>query len=64
MISVKFVELINRHGESYGITATGGSKFLGMTWAAVCLLFITVVISVVTLPSGGTSSSGDKEAEG
>ncbi|KAL1969968.1 hypothetical protein VTN77DRAFT_7478 [Rasamsonia byssochlamydoides] len=65
VIAVKFVELINRHGKDYGITATGGDKFLSMTWAAVCLVFVTVVISVITLPPGGGSPApAEKEAEG
>lgn len=53
ILSVKFVELINRHGQGSGISATTGHKFLGMTWSAVGLLFLTVVITVVTLPSDG-----------
>lgn len=62
VIAVQFVDLINRHGKNYGITATGGEKFLAMTWAAVCLIFVTVVISVMTFPPGGFSSPpADKE---
>lgn len=63
VIAVQFVDLINRHGKNYGIVAVGGSKFLGMTWSAVVLLFFTVVISVITLPASGNMSRSDKEIE-
>jgi uncharacterized membrane protein len=63
VIAVQFVDLINRHGKNYGIVAVGGSKFLVMTWSAVVLLFFTVVISVITLPSSGSISTSDKEVE-
>lgn len=64
VIAVQFVDLINRHGQNYGIAAVGGSKFLAMTWSAVVLLFLTVVISVITLPASGVvSRSGEKEVE-
>ncbi|CRG86807.1 hypothetical protein PISL3812_03819 [Talaromyces islandicus] len=63
VIAVQFVDLINRHGANYGIVALAGSKFLGMTWSAVVLLFFTVVISVITLPSSGSMSRPNKETE-
>lgn len=63
VIAVQFVELINRHGATHGIAATGGSKFLGMTWSAVVLLFLTVVISVITLPSGTVVPAPEKEVD-
>ncbi|OKL57064.1 hypothetical protein UA08_07615 [Talaromyces atroroseus] len=61
VIAVQFVHLINRHGEDYGIVAKGGSSFLGMTWSAVVLSFLTVVISVITLPSSGSSSASSEK---
>lgn len=63
MIAVQFVNLINRHGQDYGIVAKGGSSFLGMTWSAVGLSFLTIVISVITLPSSGVSAVSEKEIE-
>lgn len=63
MISVKFVELINLHGQSYGIIASGGSKFLGMTWSAVVLLFLAVVITAVKLPTSAAVPAPGKEIE-
>jgi hypothetical protein len=61
---VQFVNLINRHGESYGIVAKGGISFLGMTWSAVVLSLLTVVISVITLPTNYSSPvSSEKEVE-
>lgn len=67
ILSVKFVELVNRHGQGSGISATGGHKFLGMTWSAVGLLFLTVVITVISLPSDGVPESPagvvEKEAQ-
>jgi hypothetical protein len=63
VIAVQFVNLINRHGQDYGIVAKGGSSFLGMTWSAVVLSFLTIVISVITLPSSGGSAVSEKEIE-
>jgi hypothetical protein len=63
VIAVQFVNLINRHGQDYGIVAKGGSSFLGMTWSAVALSFLTIVISVITLPSSGGSAVSEKEIE-
>ncbi|KAH8691299.1 actin cortical patch SUR7/pH-response regulator pali [Talaromyces proteolyticus] len=63
VMAVQFVDLINRHGKNYGIAAVRGSKFLGMTWSAVGLLFLTVVISVITLPSTSSVASSEKEID-
>ncbi|KUL84020.1 hypothetical protein ZTR_07126 [Talaromyces verruculosus] len=63
VIAVQFVNLINRHGQDYGIAAKGGSSFLGMTWSAVVLSFLTIVISVITLPASGGSAVSEKEIE-
>ncbi|EED20581.1 conserved hypothetical protein [Talaromyces stipitatus ATCC 10500] len=62
-IAVQFVNLINRHGQGFGVVAKGGSSFLGMTWSAVVLSFLTVVISVITLPSSGGTPISEKEIE-
>ncbi|KAF2209224.1 hypothetical protein CERZMDRAFT_5620, partial [Cercospora zeae-maydis SCOH1-5] len=35
--------VINKWGENYGVEASGGSKFLGLTWAATGCLFVTAV---------------------
>ncbi|KAM3422654.1 hypothetical protein BST61_g142 [Cercospora zeina] len=35
--------MINQWGEDYGIVASGGRKFLGLTWAATGCLFVTAV---------------------
>lgn len=63
VIAVQFVNLINRHGEDYGIIATGGTSFLGMTWSAVVLSLLTVVISVITLPSSSGSMVSEKNID-
>lgn len=63
VIAVQFVNFINRHGQDYGIVAKGGSSFLGMTWSAVVLSFLTIVISVITLPASGGSAVSEKEIE-
>ncbi|CAI7566722.1 unnamed protein product [Penicillium glandicola] len=39
VIGFEFVALINAHGEGSNVSAHYGDKFLGMTWAAVGLLF-------------------------
>jgi hypothetical protein len=62
VVAVKFVELINNHGSGFGITASGGSSFFGMSWSAVFLLFIGTIVGVATLPPC-CSCSNDKEAQ-
>ncbi|KAF7590533.1 hypothetical protein BBP40_002674 [Aspergillus hancockii] len=49
VIALQFVSLINRHGKDFGVTAEYGSQFLGMTWAAVGLLLIGGVASLLTV---------------
>ncbi|OQE04571.1 hypothetical protein PENVUL_c032G09560 [Penicillium vulpinum] len=39
VIAFEFVALINAHGKGSNVSAHYGEKFLGMTWAAVGLLF-------------------------
>ena len=63
VIAIQFVDLINRHGQDYGIVARGGSTFLGMTWSAVILSFLAIVMSVITLPASGGSAVSEKEIE-
>ncbi|EEA21001.1 hypothetical protein TMatcc_001007 [Talaromyces marneffei ATCC 18224] len=63
VIAVQFVNLINRHGQEYGLVAKGGGSFLGMTWSAVMLSFLTIVFSVITLPSSASPPVLEKEIE-
>jgi hypothetical protein len=63
VIAVQFVNLINRHGQDHGIVVKGGSSFLGMTWSAVVLSFLTIIISVITLPAAGGSAVSEKVIE-
>ncbi|KAL2012644.1 hypothetical protein VTN00DRAFT_169 [Thermoascus crustaceus] len=55
VVAFKFVDLVNRHGKDIGVSATRGSQFLGMTWAAVALLSIGTIASVIMVISGGSS---------
>lgn len=38
---VKIVNAINKYGDDIGLAAYKGSTFLGMTWSAVVLIFLT-----------------------
>jgi hypothetical protein len=49
VVALQFVSLINRHGKESGVTAEYGSQFLGMTWAAVGLLLIGGIASLLTV---------------
>ena len=37
----KVVEIVNSNGNSIGISATKGIKFVGMTWASDILMLLT-----------------------
>ncbi|EAW13936.1 SUR7/PalI family protein [Aspergillus clavatus NRRL 1] len=47
VIAFQFVDLVNSHGKQSGVTARYGSQFLGMTWAAVGLLLIGGITSLL-----------------
>ncbi|KAB8227588.1 SUR7/PalI family protein [Aspergillus alliaceus] len=49
VIALQFVSLINRHGKESGVTAGYGQQFLGMTWAAVGLLLVGGIVSLLTV---------------
>ncbi|KAL8800807.1 MAG: hypothetical protein Q9182_004915 [Xanthomendoza sp. 2 TL-2023] len=42
-IMSKVVHEVNKHGNDVGVSASKGKTFLGMTWAAVGLMFITAM---------------------
>jgi hypothetical protein len=63
VISLKFVDLINRHGQNIGVSASRGEKFLGMTWAAVGLLLIAIFISLVMVVAGGQAAAAPPPAD-
>lgn len=42
--ATRSTELINENGQQVGISATRGGKFLGLTWAATCLMFISSLL--------------------
>lgn len=47
VIAFQFVHLINSHGRESGVSAIYGEQFLGMTWAAVGLLLVGSVTSLM-----------------
>ncbi|KAE8351085.1 actin cortical patch SUR7/pH-response regulator pali [Aspergillus coremiiformis] len=49
VIALQFISLINHHGKESGVTATYGQQFLGMTWAAVGLLLVGGMVSLLTV---------------
>lgn len=63
VIALKFVDLINRHGQNIGVSASRGEKFLGMTWAAVGLLLIAILISLVIVLAGGEAAAPPPPAD-
>ncbi|KAJ9317045.1 hypothetical protein DTO271D3_2784 [Paecilomyces variotii] len=52
VMAMKFVDLINRHGKAIDVSATRGDKFLGMTWAAVGLLLVAILSSLLMVLGG------------
>jgi len=52
VIIVKAVDALNKYGNDIGISATKGKLFLGMTWAAVALMLIATIVSIVQLIVG------------
>jgi len=52
VVIVKAVNTINKYGDDLGIAATKGKLFLGMTWAAVALMLIATIVSIVQLIKG------------
>ncbi|KAF7177399.1 hypothetical protein CNMCM7691_005604 [Aspergillus felis] len=47
VIAFQFVDLVNYHGKNSGVTARYGNQFLGMTWAAVGLLLVGGIASLL-----------------
>ncbi|KAH1916773.1 hypothetical protein KXW47_001979 [Aspergillus fumigatus] len=47
VIAFQFVNLVNYHGKHSGVTARYGNQFLGMTWAAVGLLLVGGIASLL-----------------
>lgn len=43
VIMSKIVNEVNKHGNDVGISATKGTTFLGMTWAATALMFASAI---------------------
>ncbi|KAK5093150.1 hypothetical protein LTR70_004915 [Exophiala xenobiotica] len=52
VIAVKAVNALNNYGSDIGVSATKGTLFLGMTWAAVALMLIATIVSIVQLIKG------------
>lgn len=42
-IMSKVVDEVNKHSSGVGVTAAKGKTFLGLTWTATVLMFITAV---------------------
>lgn len=65
MIAFQFVNLINYHGKPSGVTARYGNQFIGMTWAAVGLLLVGGVASLlfVLVDRSRPDPSPEPEAE-
>jgi len=51
-VIVRAVADINYYGADTGVTASRGTKFLGMTWAAVALLLIAAIVSTAGCCTG------------
>ncbi|KAJ5776840.1 hypothetical protein N7520_000086 [Penicillium odoratum] len=49
VVAFEFVALINAHGDGSNVSASYGSKFLGMTWAAAGLLLAGCIASFVNV---------------
>ena len=47
MIAFQFVNLVNYNGKHSGVTARYVNQFLGMTWAAVGLLLVGGIASLL-----------------
>lgn len=43
VIMAKVVNAVNEHGTDIGVTASKGKTFLGMTWAATCLMLVAAI---------------------
>ncbi|KAL2432368.1 hypothetical protein ABEF95_006878 [Exophiala dermatitidis] len=53
-IIVEAVDNLNKYGRDIGIAAYKGSRFLGMTWAAVAVMLLAAIFSVTQVCSGGS----------
>ncbi|KAJ5938536.1 hypothetical protein N7466_001670 [Penicillium verhagenii] len=49
VVAFEFVALINAHGDGSNVSASYGSKFLGMTWAAAGLLLAASIASFINV---------------
>lgn len=48
----KVVDAINHHGNGIGVSATKGTTFIGMTWAATLLVLFSGVYWAIELIRG------------
>lgn len=58
IIMVKAVDELNKYGNDIGISATRGTQFLAMTWAATGLMIIALFVSLVQLCVGRRDNRG------
>ncbi|OOF92700.1 hypothetical protein ASPCADRAFT_152135 [Aspergillus carbonarius ITEM 5010] len=49
VITTEFVKLINTSGNAYGISATTGTSFLGMSWTAAVLQALCTTYSLIAI---------------
>ncbi|GLA38203.1 hypothetical protein AnigIFM63309_005209 [Aspergillus niger] len=49
VITTEFVELINKSGNGYGVSATTGTSFMGMVWTAAVLQALTTANSLAAI---------------
>lgn len=57
-IIVEAVKELNKYGNDLGISATRGTRFLAMTWAATGVMLIALIISFVQLCVGRRDHGG------
>jgi hypothetical protein len=64
VVAFEFVALINAHGDGSNVSASYGSKFLGMTWAAAGLLLAGSIVSLINVIRGPHVEPPKDEEEG
>jgi len=56
-IIVKGVDVINQYGDTLGLVALKGNKFMALTWAATACAFIAWILATAGICCGGGGSS-------